>query len=64
MRTVRTGYNIPTEYEDEDVRLHKIMALCQENSYRNDDETIGRIAAEFNLKPKKVIEIIPSVFVI
>lgn len=56
VRTMRTGYTMPTE--DEDARLRKIMALYRENNYKNDDETIGRIGAEVNLKPKKVIEII------
>ena len=58
VRTMRTGYTIPTE--DEDARLRKIMALYRENDYRNDDETIGKIAEELNLKPKKVIEIISA----
>lgn len=58
VRTMRTGYTIPTE--DEDARLRKIMALYRENDYRNDDETIGKIASELNLKPKKVIEIISA----
>ena len=58
VRTMRTGYTISTE--DEDARLRKIMTLYRENNYRNDDETIGRIAAELNLKPTKVIEIISA----
>lgn len=58
VRTMRTGYTVPTE--DEDARLRKIMALYRENDYRNDEETIGRIAAELHLKPKKVSEIISA----
>lgn len=58
VRTMRTGYTIPTE--DEDARLRKIMVLYRENDYKNDDETICRIAAELNLKPKKVVEIISA----
>ena len=58
VRTMRTGYTIPTE--DEDAKLRKIMALYRENGYKNDDETIGRIAAELHLKPKKVMEIISA----
>lgn len=58
VRTMRTGYTIPTE--DEDARLRKIMALYRENDYRNDDETIAKIATELHLKPKKVIEIISA----
>ena len=58
VRTMRTGYTIPTE--DEDARLRKIMVLYRENDYKNDDETIGRIAAELHLKPKTVSEIISA----
>ena len=58
VRTMRTGYTVSTE--DEDARLRKIMALYRENNYRNDDETIGKIAAELHLKPKKVLEIISA----
>ena len=58
VRTMRTGYTIPTE--DEDARLRKIMALYRENNYRNDDDTIGKIAAELNMKPKKIVEIISA----
>lgn len=58
VRTMRTGYTIPTE--DEDARLRKIMALYRENGYKSDDETIELIANELHLKPKKVMEIISA----
>ena len=58
VRTMRTGYTIPTE--DEDARLRKIMALYRENGYKNDDETIGKIAAELHLNPKTITEIISA----
>lgn len=56
VRTMRTGYTIPTE--DEDARLRKIMALYREYGYKCDEETITLIANDMHLKPKKVMEII------
>ncbi|MGN0569139.1 MAG: hypothetical protein ACI4N4_01380 [Candidatus Fimenecus sp.] len=58
VRTMRTGYTVPTE--DEDARLRKIMVLYRENNYRNDNETIAKIASELHLKPKTVSEIISA----
>lgn len=49
IRTIRTGYTVPTDAEYS--LLRKAMALYAEYDYKNDDETINKIALAIGRKP-------------
>ena len=46
---MRTGYTVPTDAEYS--LLRKAMALYAEYDYKNDDETINKIALAIGRKP-------------
>jgi DNA-directed RNA polymerase specialized sigma subunit len=56
IRTMRTGYSVPTSYADE--QLRKVMWQYAEHGYRYDEETIAAISKETGISPKNVEEIL------
>ena len=56
IRTMRTGYSVPSSYADE--QLRKVMWQYAEHGYRYDEETIAAISKETGISPKNVEEIL------
>ena len=56
IRTMRTGYSVPSSYADE--QLRKVMWQYAEHGYRYDEETIVAISKETGISPKNVEEIL------
>ena len=58
IRTMRTGYTIPSEHEYR--MLRKVMRCYRESGEKCDDEAISRIAEKVGLKPKTVKELLQA----
>ena len=58
IRTMRTGFSVSNN--DEYSILKKVMAIYGSTGYKNEGETIRRIAAEVGKSPKKIRELIES----
>lgn len=58
IRTMRTGYTVPSEYEYR--MLRKAMRCYQENGEKSDDDAIARIAEKVKLKPKTIKEVLQA----
>ena len=56
IRTMRTGYSVPSSYADE--QLRKVMWQYAEHGYRYDEETIAAISKETGISPTNVEEIL------
>jgi len=58
IRTMRTGYTVPTEHEYR--MLRKVMRCYRENGEKSDDTAIACIAEKLDLKPKTVKELLQA----
>ena len=56
IRTMRTGYLVPSSYADE--QLRKVMWQFSEHGYRYDEKTIAAISKETGIAPKNVEDIL------